>query len=417
MLLRLGVTLTLILSGLSATIAQDSTGNLDTYLQEAIDGSPGAGEGGFQKPTADQLNIWEKSFQALVSDSLATARSLAGKVKYQVTSFMDTALPSGSQIYYILEPQQASQNHWGYYAINPRACRDALILQCPHPQFDFNTGDQGTYCFKRTSARALFVSGTHRCNRDTYSLCSGTTTVCSDTSEPYRIADPAHTTGTPFQRATAVLREQDQANTFVQLHGFAKRPSDPYVILSNGTRETPPDDPAAALKAGLLAADSVLTFKTGHRDTGWQRLLGFNNVQGRLINGSPDPCRQNATGTKGRFLHIEQELEQLRRDRTKWSRMTTALKQAFPCNSTEQDQANPEPSVQLQPNPASSIVEIKAQALKQISLYEPGGRLVRIERFPDPSKAKLMVEALQPGLYLMKVQQLNTISYHRLLIQ
>jgi hypothetical protein len=37
-----------------------------------------------------------------------------------------------------------------------------------------------------------------------------------------------------------------------------------------------------------------------------KNLCGTTNAQGRLSNGSPEPCRMDATSASGLFLHIEQ---------------------------------------------------------------------------------------------------------------
>lgn len=409
--------LILALASLQPATAQDTVGNLDQYMRAAIEQAPEAGEQNFQKPDSAALDTWEQAFRAVLKGSINRARSLARGVGYEVVAFQDTTQASSGQLYYVLQPQPSSRNYWGYYVLDPSACPGNLILQCPHPQYDFNTGEQGTYCFKRTDARVLMISGTHRCNRSTYSACTGTTSVCADTSEPYRVSDPAHTLGTAFQRATAVLKTQTSQSTFIQLHGFAKQASDPYVILSNGTREQPENDPAMAIRNGLEQADSALTFRIGHRDTGWDRLLGFSNVQGRLINNSQDPCRQNASRSQGRFLHVEQELSRLRRDSGKWAKMAAALRQAFPCNKTGREQAAAKPAINLYPNPASSTVQVNARAIERIAVYQLDGQLQKNKDVPGRPSVRLTISSLDRGLYLIRVEQPEVVSQHRLVVQ
>jgi hypothetical protein len=103
--------------------------------------------------------------------------------------------------------------------------------------------------------------------------------------------------------------------------------------MSNGTRETPAFDPLNELANYLKILDPVLTFKFGHLDLSWNRLLGFSNTNGRYINNSNNPCNQNATLSAGRFLHIEQEKLRLRQDASGWDKMARAIRATFPGNA------------------------------------------------------------------------------------
>ncbi len=139
----------------------------------------------------------------------------------------------------------------------------------------------------------------------------------------------AHNTNTVFQKTTEILYTNVSNSVFIQLHGFGKQSSDPYVIMSNGTRETPTIDYALQIKEALTNEDSSLTFKLAHLDTGWTRLIGFTNTQGRFINGSSNPCNTSAATTTGRFIHIEQEKSKLRENQGGWRKMSNALKAVF----------------------------------------------------------------------------------------
>ena len=153
------------------------------------------------------------------------------------------------------------------------------------------------------------LSGTHRCNSLTHSSCDGTTSICSktDMSEVYPIFD----------------------NYFAQLHGFSKRDTDPFVIMSSGTRETPIPDYLSALSIALFDVDNTLSFKIAHIDIRWTRLIGFTNTQGRYINSSVNACEDNATMTNGRFMHLEQEKFKWRNDSSGWHKMAMALDATF----------------------------------------------------------------------------------------
>lgn len=206
--------------------------------------------------------------------------------------------------------------------------RDNLIIMAPHSKYDTNTGKEAVYCFKNSLSRALFINGTHRCNSEELSSCSGTTSACGS-SEPFRISDMAHNTTSMFQSVTKTVYNKLSSSVFIQLHGFSKQASDPFVIMSNGTRETPSTDYATLIKDALVIEDNSLTFKLAHIDTDWTRLIGFTNTQGRLINNSSNVCNTSATVTSGRFIHIEQEKSKLRDNATGWNKMSNALISVF----------------------------------------------------------------------------------------
>jgi len=174
------------------------------------------------------------------------------------------------------------------------------------------------------------VSGTHRCNSSSHSPCTGTSSSCSGNIEPYRISDLAHSTTSIYQKTTEILFQAFENSYFIQLHGFQKQSTDPYVILSNGTQVTPSPDYLSTFKDKLYEADTTLTFRVAHIDTAWTRLRGFWNTQGRLINSSSNICSENASQSNGRFFHIEQERTKLRDNSLGWDKIAYAINNTFP---------------------------------------------------------------------------------------
>ena len=143
----------------------------------------------------------------------------------------------------------------------------------------------------------------------------------------------AHNEITAFQKTTEILNTENENAVFVQFHGFAKNTKDPFVIMSNGTRETPFLDYISQLKTELEFIDDSLTYKIAHIDTTWNRLVGFTNTQGRYLNESIDPCSISAQNTSGKFIHLEQEKSRLRQDSTGWNKIKIALENIFNCDS------------------------------------------------------------------------------------
>ena len=307
---------------------QYASGSLEDYLGEIIKNVPGASGDDYREPTNNELSVWNLIINAILNENIELGVQKSAEINYKLTEFTDTGL-SPQQVFYILEDNKQSPNFWGTFVFSKTPERDRLVIQAPHIKYDLNTGNQAVYSFRRNTAKALFLSGTHRCNSAEKSLCEGSTTTCSSSSEAYRISDMAHNVNSLFQETTKNLFENIPNSIFVQLHGFGKKPTDPYVIMSNGTRDTPEEDFAAEIRDALLKEDSNLTFKIAHIDTDWSRLNGFTNTQGRFINNSSDPCKVSATASSGRFIHIEQEKSKLRDGPEQWIKMSNALKNVF----------------------------------------------------------------------------------------
>jgi hypothetical protein len=303
------------------------------------------------------MNTWEETLNYLLLGNYSMAADSANSIGYNLINFTDTfAAPSVN--YYILET--IDTNYWGTYVFNPNYCR-ALVIQSPHAKKDANTGHQGIHVFRKTQAMFYQVTGTHRCNSSVYSNCSGTTTGCSSTatSEPYPISDLAHNTLSIFQKTTEVLFNLFPNTYFIQLHGFTKQSTDPYLVLSNGTQQTPVPDYLSDFKTHLFNEDTVLTFKIAHIDLSWTKLRGFWNTQGRLINNSSNHCTASATVTSGRFFHIEQERTRLRSSVSGWNKVYKALNNTFTCTPLSIKDISAEQQAQIYPNPTSHSITIE----------------------------------------------------------
>ncbi len=148
--------------------------------------------------------------------------------------------------------------------------------------------------------------------------CAGISTVCG--GNKYRTSDLAHNVNGTFQKSTEILESGISALIVIQPHGFNKDGSDPDLIMSNGNVNEPTTDYLSSLKDNLLIEDNKLTFKIAHIDTSWKELLATTNTQGRLINGSNNPCGKSASSNAGRFLHIEQAYDSLRDSESNWNK-------------------------------------------------------------------------------------------------
>ncbi len=309
----------------SLSAQSNESGDLVTTIGTLIDDMPGSSGDDYIAPSNTQLGIWETCLLNLIQRKYADAEVIANQLDYELIRFTDN---DNNLPYYILKSQTTSDNLWGTYVFNPRACQANLVVQAPHPRNDSNTGDQGIYILKEIGALFYMVAGTHRCNSDSYSECAGTTSTCDNASESYRESDMAHIDHSIFHKTTEILWSQLADPYFIQLHGFSKKTTDPYLILSNGTTTVPPIDYLSLLGTALVDIDPILTYKVAHI-TPSIRLKGTTNMQGRLINGSANPCATAASRNSGRFLHIEQERSRLRANATGWQKLADALKVVF----------------------------------------------------------------------------------------
>lgn len=319
-----------------SSYAQVAQGDIETYMSDVISDMPGNSGSDYDEPSIEERDDWDSVIGLILNDNIADARTEADLLNYQVTEFTDTSIQP-NQTFYVLEEKSPQIHYWGTYVFNPSPLRETLILQAPHSKYDTNTGKEAVHCFKNNLAKAVFINGTHRCNHNDPSPCSGQTSACNSTKQDFRISDMAHTVTSMFQKTTEHVFDNVPNSVFIQLHGFGKDDDDPYVIMSNGTRETPQIDYALQIKNALFDEDNSLTFKLVHIDLEWDRLKGFTNTQGRFVNGSPDACDDSAETTTGRFIHIEQEKSKLREDVTGWIKMSNALAEVFPVGQTDSD--------------------------------------------------------------------------------
>jgi hypothetical protein len=304
------------------------SGDVFNKISSIISSMPLENGDDYTEPTNGEIVDWTDMLDDLFAANYASADIKADALGYELVEFSDNTT---NETYYVLEKSAMGTHYWGTYILNPNAQREEVILMAPHPRKDFNTGKQGIFCFQEIDAGFFMMAGTHRCNHTDESLCSGMTDACG-ASAPFRISDLAHSVNSIWQTTTDYLLNLTSDSYFIQLHGFTKTASDPYVIMSNGTRDNPAPapDPIISIRDELLIADPMLTFKIGHIDLAWDRLLGFTNTNGRLINASNNICSSDATTPSGRFVHIEQEKTRLRDDMSGWQKMATALTESFP---------------------------------------------------------------------------------------
>lgn len=308
-----------------AQIIQE-TGSLMGWIHNHITNDiPLAKSNGFVVPNLTELGQFERIFDQLlleeyqkVSDSLSLHFP-----SYELVHLTDTSFINFE--YYVIREKTVTKG-WGTYVYNPNYQRDVMVA-IPHPIFDSNTPYEGVDMLHYLGARMFTMAGTHRCASVTkFVTCSGTTRVCSDTntSEAFRVSDMAHNHLTVFQKAHESLFALSPDAWFLNVHGHADNSCED-VFLSNGRA----DDSKAVLQSlrDALQARGINAAMAG--DGSACTLTGSTNTQGRLVNGSSNPCTSSAPSNSGRFFHIEQ-FTSIRRSQDKYRILIEELANMIP---------------------------------------------------------------------------------------
>jgi hypothetical protein len=304
----------------------DMTAHLDSIINLIPDATP---SGLYLQPSSATQTAWRGIIRNILAGDYVTAHAAASARSYQVVLFTDNDVHPG-KTYVILErSSSATDRYWGTFIFDPFPVRDRLVIQCPHEGYDTNTGKQGLRVFTKTGARAYFVNGAHRCNGTSASPCDGTTSACSETDQAYRYSDQCHVVQSTFQITTEEMLDVYPQLIFIQPHGFTKETGDPDIIMSNGSTSLPSIDYLPLLRSNLLLQDNTLTFKICHLDS-WTRLMASDNTQGRLVNGSSNPCYNTASTNTGRFIHLEQVYSKMRNTEANWAKLANAVTLTFP---------------------------------------------------------------------------------------
>lgn len=277
---------------------QLSVPSLDRFVRTVKGAIAREGSERFVQPSEREMEIFVECMRALLEGKTGEARLHAEGLSLRVETVLDAAT---GKTYIVAREDPAGTRGAGTYIVNPRFERN-LIVGVPHPLYDVGTPDVGRRIFEDLGARALFIAGAHRCASATTSDCSGTFPACG--GGPPRISDVAHNARTFFQAAHRAALNFASPPRALSIHGQSSEPTE--VIISDGTALRAP---AAAdvnrLRSRLL--ESGLTVRCCNApDEPESEMCGSTNVQGRLYNGSADPCRTPARKASGLFLHIEQ---------------------------------------------------------------------------------------------------------------
>ncbi len=260
---------------------------------------PQANSNAYRVPEGARLMALEASFASLLGGDVSSARTYAATAEYTLCR------GEGEESQLVLWKAAPGEGQ-ARIVLRTGKARPA-IFEAPHPLHDAGTMEQSLALFQRLDARALIVSGTHRCANAEPSGCSGTTTACGGEG-PFRISDAAHAERSAFQTAHRALSDHFADHLVIGVHGMGGTGAS----VSDGTTlPTTADSPSAKLAARL--AESFGNVTTCNAFSGGpprqNRLCGTTDVQGRHLNGVLLACTEGAPKSSGRFIHLEQAPE------------------------------------------------------------------------------------------------------------
>lgn len=296
------------------------SGDIEEYLTDITYGEDD--DGAWAQPSEHALETFQQAWHALITGDVDRAAAHASAIEFQLIEYTDPE--RGTFLVLRDTPTRRNLSAGGTYVWNPGAAWP-VVIEVPHPSHDSATDRQGIELFLDARASVLLLSGTHR------NSGHGDTACTSSGGSEYRRSDAAHAVAHLFHAAHVQTEQSLPEPVYLQLHGFGSKaykrlkrqcdhePSNPdpalLINLSEGVRQRDErhghvfatDEPGHELIQVLAdAVNQDGTIKACVYGDDTEIYGGTLNVQGRHINGSPDPCRQNARRNSGRFIHLEQ---------------------------------------------------------------------------------------------------------------
>lgn len=379
----------------SSTFSQsldEVTADLLSYVSGIRQQMPGSGSNRFVEPSDQELAAWRPLVRLMLQGQYqAVVESLAVQFPfYRLVKFTDTG--NNQRVYYLLQEKTPIAKGWGTFVFNPEYTRE-LCIQSPHPIHDTDTPTQGADVFRFTGARTYLLAGTHRCASPTVTPCDGSSNQCGDSK--YHVSDAAHFHRAMFQATHEEIVKQNPKTYAINLHGNSSAQC-PDIYLSNGA--LPSHRMLFDMKTSILAAGG-LTVAVNGDGTSQCTFGGTLNVQGRFVNGSPEPCTVAATSPTGYFLHVEQS-RTVRSNKSEYDKLIAALNASIPLR-TSVEEKKPRKSLlspeQFRlypnyPNPFRDVTTLQyslaVPAEVSLKIFDVDGRLVKVlhektERIPN----------------------------------
>lgn len=231
-------------------VANTPRPDLGDRLELALKGRFDKGQETLVVPTPEQF----ESYKAVVGDTEAALKTGDGDALARASraaQALDCELvPQDGCL--MLREQMGKERGWGTVVFNVHP-QSGLVVEVPHPLFDWGTPELGWQAFRAFNADVYVVAGAHRGNRTEPSPDvpaeeqHGSNE--SSTYDPwhhaanvpdYSISDPSHSSVLPFEAAHEALVHA--GSTVLQVHGFNAQthhavdpsfPADQQVVLTH----------------------------------------------------------------------------------------------------------------------------------------------------------------------------------------
>lgn len=256
-----------------------------------------SGSGNYRQATAAEQATFQSAFQSALRGELVALAT------FKDVGFKTSCYTDGGGTRWLVIEDATSGRAGGRFAINLAPARD-LWFEAPHPDSDENTEYMAADLSAQLGARAVVVSGSHRCTSNQATTCSGHTSPCGD----IKVSDVAHDMENFFTAAHKALRTSFASATAVSVHGMTPLNGEAAVI-SDGTDLKRAGSISAKVRDainGELRSTSRAMSCNDVADSNYRKVCGVTNVQGRFDNGSTNACTVDAPRASDRFVHLEQ---------------------------------------------------------------------------------------------------------------
>jgi hypothetical protein len=201
----------------------------------------------------------------------------------------------------------------GIYVFDLDASED-LVVQAPYPVQDPETTSLAFRIFLDAGARTLMIAGASRCMDTDTIICSGQTAACAGTLEEARVSDAGFNPQLVFQTVHAFVLDAEPASSSLQVQDQSDA-SGADIIVSDGTDLDGTGSPpglSVRMRNALQArtdlgpySSSIVSCNDPGDESEYDSPCATANVQGRLSNGSANPCGQPADASAERFVVLE----------------------------------------------------------------------------------------------------------------
>lgn len=264
-----------------------------------------------------RMNALIEAVRALDQSDLDRAANAARDAGYRLQ-----ALRAGSACYWLLAPPGypgAIEQALIFYA---PAWQRNVVIETPHAREDHNTDLESALLFESVAAKALVISGSHRCVQGVATSGCQLSSECSHRDPttgktpaiPPSDSDPAHSINNAVNATHLAFRTSDAIE--LQLHSNLHPELNGDALVSNGSRYVIPFTAADALYQALRSPDlNVRSCNDAALPPAKGAFCGETNTQSLASNGAADACRGrptvNGDARVHRFIHLEQSNYQL----------------------------------------------------------------------------------------------------------